>query len=180
MCQIEHHMKGTDTLDEPELQTSRAPDRDGARPTLPQRIRSLLEGQPYGVLCTQGGGQPYGSLVAFAFSDDLTRLFFATAMTTRKFRLLSTCERVAMVVDSRATHGDDLTRVEAVTVTGRASSVDRGPGYEDRLDRLSNRHVHLRRFFKAPTTALVSIDVTRYLHVSRFQDVSEWAPVRGG
>ena len=28
------------------------------------RIKSLIRGQPFGVLCTQGEGQPYGSLVA--------------------------------------------------------------------------------------------------------------------
>lgn len=180
MCWQEHQMRGTHTLDEPLLQIAQPHDTDDAKGSLPQRIRALLEGQPYGVLCTQGGGQPYGSLVAFAFTEDLSRLFFATPVTTRKFNLLSACERVAMVVDSRATHGAELTRVEAVTVTGRAASLDRGPDFEACLHGLSNRHAYLRSFFEAPTTALVSIEVTRYLHVSRFQDVSEWVPVRGG
>ena len=38
---------------------------------LVSRIRRLTSGQPYAVLCTQGEGQPYGSLVAFAFSDEV-------------------------------------------------------------------------------------------------------------
>lgn len=173
-------MMGTDTLDEPLFHVAQDDDGDGAEPALPQRIRSLLEGQPYGVLCTQGGGQPYGSLVAFAFTEDLAALFFATPVTTRKFHLLSACERVAMVVDSRATQGAELTRVEAVTVTGRAAILDRGPDYEQCLGHLSERHAHLRGFFQAPTTALVRIEVTRYFHVSRFQRVSECAPARDG
>ncbi len=85
-----------------------------------------------------------------------------------------------MVVDSRATQGAELTRVEAVTVTGRAAPLERGPNYEQCLGRLSDRHPHMRDFFKAPTTALVSIEVIRYFHVSRFQQVSEWAPARDG
>ena len=55
-----------------------------------------------------------------------------------------------------------------------------GPIHARCLERLSARHKHLRGFFEAPTTALVSIEVIRYLHVSRFQDVSEWLPERGG
>ena len=167
-------------MDEPLLGNAQDEDVDRAEPPLPQRIRALLESQPYGVLCTQGGGQPYGSLVAFAFTKDLSALFFGTPVTTRKFHLLSACEHVAMVVDTRATHGAELTRLEAVTVTGRAAPLERGPDYDEGLARLSERHAHLRGFFEAPTTALVSIDVIRYLHVSRFQVVSEWAPARDG
>ena len=131
-----------DKLDEPLLR--RTQDDHGRESALSQRIRSLVEGQSYGVLCTQGGGQPYGSLVAFAFTEDLAALFFGTPTTTRKFHLLSACQRVAMLIDTRATDSSELTRVEAVTV------------------------------------ALVRIDVIRYFHVSRFQDVREWVPARDG
>ncbi len=167
-------------MDEPLLNPDPDEGGDDAKKSLPQRIQALLQTQLYGVLCTQGGGQPYGSVVAFAFAEDLTSLFFATPITTRKFHLLSSCERVAMVVDSRATHADDLTRVEAVTVTGRAVPLDGGGDQEQSLRLLSERHGGLRGFFRAPTTALVKIDVARYLHVSRFQEVSEWAPARDG
>ena len=33
-------------------------------------IRNLVTSQPFAVLCTQGSGQPYGSVVAFATSQD--------------------------------------------------------------------------------------------------------------
>jgi hypothetical protein len=56
---------------------------------IPDRIRALVEGELYGVLCTQGSEQPYGSLVAFAFGPDLSAAAFATPITTRKFQLLS-------------------------------------------------------------------------------------------
>ncbi len=166
-------------MDEPLLNIVQETGGEGAEPALPQRIRLLLEGQPYGVLCTQGGGQPYGSLVAFAFTEDLSTLFFGTPVTTRKYHLLSACEHVAMLVDSRTAHHAELTRVEAVTVTGRAAALlERGPEYELGLSRLLDRHAQLKGFFEAPTTALVRIAVIRYFHVSRFQDVSEWAPAR--
>jgi len=48
----------------------------------------MLE-QPYAVLCTEGRGQPYGSMIAFAANQELNTVVFATPVATRKFRLLS-------------------------------------------------------------------------------------------
>ena len=55
-------------------------------PTTPvrDRIRQLVTEEPYGVLCTHGEGLAYGSLVAFAFTEDLRYAVFATPLATRK------------------------------------------------------------------------------------------------
>ena len=37
-------------------------------PSLPDRIRTLVQEERFAVLCTQGQRQPYGSVVAFALS----------------------------------------------------------------------------------------------------------------
>jgi len=71
---------------------------DRSEAGIEQSIRRLLESQPYAVLCTQGHGQPYGSLIAFAATGDLTHVVFATPKATRKFRLLSECDHAALVV----------------------------------------------------------------------------------
>ena len=81
-----------DPSDEPMIGASRpALGRDD----LEARIRELVTGQPYAVLCTQGGGQPYGSLIATGFTPDLRHVLFATPITTRKFRLLESSGGVA-------------------------------------------------------------------------------------
>jgi hypothetical protein len=41
-------------------------------------LQELFITQPLAVLSTQSEGQPYASLVAFATSEDLKALFFAT------------------------------------------------------------------------------------------------------
>ena len=46
---------------------------DGPNPALRERIRTLMTEQPYAVLCTQGGGQPYGSVIAFAANPELAK-----------------------------------------------------------------------------------------------------------
>ena len=76
--------------------------RRAGEPPIRDRVRRLLETQRYAVLCTQGDGQPYGSLVAFAATSDLRHVTFATPTTTRKSRLRSECPQVALVCGDRA------------------------------------------------------------------------------
>lgn len=69
--------------------------------SLVDQIRALMLEQPYAVLCTQDDGQPYGSMIAFAANQELNTVFFAKPLATRKFRLLSESDQVALVVDNR-------------------------------------------------------------------------------
>ena len=83
--------------DEPLFYDKHAEDSTGAPGTLAvrDRIQLLADQQPYAVLCIQGEGQPYGALVAFAFSEDLQHAAFVTPVATRKYRLLSECDPVS-------------------------------------------------------------------------------------
>ena len=104
------------------------PPHDESAP-LNETIGKLVASTRFGVLCTQGRGQPYGSVVAFAFSEDLATAAFATPRATRKHRLLSECERVSLVIDNRPEFPDDMMQVEAVTVTPtHRTRRDQGPG----------------------------------------------------
>jgi hypothetical protein len=157
--------------DEPEL-----PDSSDPGSQLVKRIRRFVSEQLYGVLCTQGQGQPYGSLIAFAFSDDLSRAVFATPIATRKYHLLSECDRVSLVVDNRPHYPHDMMKVEALTATGRAMEVPRGPGFQELESLLIGRHPQLKSFVKASSCALFRIDIVRFFHVGRFQEVGQWTP----
>jgi len=145
-------------------------------PEVRERIGKLLNEQPFAVLCTQGGGQPYGSVVAYAVSQDLNAATFATPVATRKFRLLCECNRVALVVDSRATFPEDMMKVEAVTATGRAVQLDPGPEFDRWAELLTTRHPQLKSFVADPSSALFRVDITHYVYVTRFQRVHQWVP----
>ena len=149
---------------------------DDSHPAMRDRVYRLLSQQPYGVLCVQGGGQPYGALVAYAFSENLRHLVFTTPVTTRKYRLLSESAQVAFVVDSRSSGTDDLMELEAATATGRAHLINRGGEFEQWAELLVRRHSYLKSFVSAPSCALFRIDVLRFLHVVRFQEVRQWIP----
>jgi uncharacterized protein YhbP (UPF0306 family) len=149
---------------------------DRREPATRQRIRALLDEQPFAVLCTQGGGQPYGSVIAYAVGPELCTVTFATSKATRKYRLLCECAAVALVVDSRPRFPQDMMKVEALTATGRAVQLDPGPEFDRWANVLTQRHPQLQSFIYAPSSALFRIDVLRYLHVSRFQEVHQWIP----
>jgi len=72
--------------DEPLFYDKDTEDSPGATdtPAVRDRIQQLADQQPYAVLCIQGEGQPYGALVAFAFSEDLQHAAFVTPVATRK------------------------------------------------------------------------------------------------
>ena len=147
-----------------------------ADPALPEKIGRLVSEQPFGVLCTQGGGESYGSLVAFAFSADLRSVVFATSVATRKYRLLTECNHIALVIDNRPQHPDDLMEIEVLTVTGRAREIERGEARSQHAERLISRHLYLRSFVESASCALFLIDVGRCFHVARFQEVGQWVP----
>ena len=147
-----------------------------AEPALPERIRHLVQGERFAVLSTQGEGQPYASIVAFAMTDDFRSVVFATPIATRKYRLLTACDRVALLIDNRCKHPDNMMRIEAITATGRAIPVERGESF-DRWSRvLVARHPHLAGFVASPSVALFCIEIVRFFHVERFQEVREWRP----
>ncbi|NLX96463.1 MAG: pyridoxamine 5'-phosphate oxidase family protein [Rhodopirellula sp.] len=153
-------------------------DLESKQSDLVSRIEHLVRERPYGVLCTQSQSQPYGSLVALAATDDLTTFVFATPTATRKYRLLSECDHVALVIDSRSGAPEELMQVEAVTATGRAQVVPPGIDFEHWAGLLIRRHPHLAVFVRAESSALIRVDVVRYFYVTRFQEVRQWIPSR--
>lgn len=158
-----------------EISGEPAPDH-GLVEDLDKVITRLVGSQPYGVLCTQGRGQPYGSLVAYAMTPELDSAVFATQKATRKYRLLTECAQVALVVDNRSALPSELMNVEALTATGHAHEVSEGPEFELWSRLLTDRHPYLNTFVRSPSCGLFRIDFVRYLHVTRFQEVRQWVP----
>jgi len=145
-------------------------------PAIELRIRRLCEQQRFGVLCTQGQGQPYGSMIAFVTTDDLKYVVFATPKATRKYRLLTECHNVALVVNNRDESHNDLAKTEAFTATGKATEITAEAEFSTWAKMLREKHPYLESFVASPSTALFKIAIVRYFHVHRFQEVRQWTP----
>lgn len=137
------------------------------------RMRELFDSQSLAVLSTECSGHPYASLVAFAVTEDLRTLFFATARDTRKFANLRSNSRVALLVDNRSNSVDDFLQAVAVTLLGSCrelSGTERAGAERLYLE----RHPHLQEFLSSPTCALIAVTVHSLYLVSRFRNVTEY------
>jgi len=137
---------------------------------LSRTLKELFFSQPLAVLATQDHGQPYGSLVAFAATEDLKYILFATIRSTRKYSNLSKNPRVAMVIDNRTNKEIDFETAVAVTAVGTVRELEK-----DRfVDLYLSRHPHLRHFVTSPGCALLGMEVESYYIVRQFQNVTQF------
>lgn len=137
-----------------------------------QTITDLLTTQKLAVLSTYGKGQPYASLMAFAATEDLKHIIFATARSTRKYENLSSEPNAAMLIDNRSNNEKDFSRAAAATVLGRTKEVR-----DSQKKQFQNiyllKHPHLKEFISSTSCALLILEVQKYYVVSRFQNVQE-------
>jgi hypothetical protein len=135
------------------------------------RLRRLLDSQSLGVLATSdSSGRTHAALVAFAATDNLREIVFATSRATRKFELLRQNPRASLLIDDRSNEVRDFRDASAATAHGVAGEVQAGLGEE--LRRLYLRkHPYLQDFVRAPSCALLSIKVESYDLVGNFQEV---------
>jgi nitroimidazol reductase NimA-like FMN-containing flavoprotein (pyridoxamine 5'-phosphate oxidase superfamily) len=138
-----------------------------------ERINILLGSQQFAVLSTQRDGQPYSSLMAFAYTSDLKNIVVATGKSTRKHQNIVQESRVSLLIDNRSNSEDDFQAAMALTVLGKAELIQKAErqGYRELY---LSRHPSLENFLASPSTAFLRIMVYHYLLVSRFQNVMEY------
>ena len=141
---------------------------------LRQLLRQLFAAQRLCVLATQGRGQPYGSLVAFAETEGIDSLLFATSRASRKYSNLSTDPRVALIIDSRSNADADFSQALAVTATGSAHEAS-GEARERLAKVYLAKHPHLAEFVRSPQTALCRVEVDEYV-IAGFTKVVKLRP----
>jgi nitroimidazol reductase NimA-like FMN-containing flavoprotein (pyridoxamine 5'-phosphate oxidase superfamily) len=136
-------------------------------------IRHLFATQNLAVLATHSQKQPYASLVAYAATNDLKYLYFATPKTTRKFANMLINPQVAVLINSSTNQTADFHRAIAVTAVGEAEEVA-AADREQLLPFYLAKHPYLEEFAKSPTTAVVQVTVRSYYLVKNFQEVLEF------
>lgn len=137
-----------------------------------ETLKALFDAQRFAVLATHDGGQPYVSLMAFAATDDLKQLIFATERNTRKYANLISNPRAAALVDNRSNQIADTKQAIAVTALGEMRELDK----EQHLSIFLEKHPHLETFVKSPSCALVEMQVINYVVAEGLQGVRELRP----
>lgn len=139
-------------------------------------IRKLLESQAFAVLATQGEKLIVTSLITFESSFDLKNIVFATPRNTEKFNLIDRDENISILVDDRSIHLDSINEISALTIIGKARILSNEKEILEWGSQLTKKHPNLTSFVKAPSSAVILVEVVRYQYVKKFQEVWEWDP----
>lgn len=137
-------------------------------------IRKLCESELFGVLATQGKGITHASLISFAISNDLKYIVFATPINTGKFNLIAAEENISVLVDDRSSHKDSINEISALTIIGKGKILSDENEIFKWASLLTEKHPNLNTFVKASSTAIILLEVGRYLYVKKFQEMTEW------
>jgi len=139
---------------------------------IPERLKVFNTEEYFAVLATDDGHQPYTSLLAYALSPDAKKIIFATPKKTRKYTNIISSANIALLIDNRSKRKKSLMETEAITIIGMAKPVRKGKAWDELAKIFLMKHPDLEDFINSPATALMAVDITQCIHVSRFQTVS--------
>jgi general stress protein 26 len=135
-------------------------------------IKNLFDQRGLGVLATAGDPYPYTSLIAFAATEDLRELVFATLRATHKYKNMQKNSRVSFLINSAINQAQDLKDAVAVTVLGKV--MDAGQNKRDHYQKLLiKKHPRLNQFLNEKDCAVMVLAVDKYVYVDSFQRVQE-------
>lgn len=140
-------------------------------------LRDMFATQKVAVLATNADGQPYGSLVAFAATQDLEELLFATPRSSRKYGNLLSNPRVSLVIDNRGELRSGLSNALAVGAVGRTEELT-GEEREQMAKVYLSRHPYLADFVGSRDIALFAVKVAYYVISSFTQGVRLEMPLK--
>jgi len=151
------------------------PDRikKGTIPVL-ERLNALDKDQLHAVLATDSDGQPYTSMIAYALTPNKKGIVFATPRKTQKYKNILKNNRVSLLIDTRSNTEKDYMSAESLTILGNAIPVRKGRKWSELAGVLIQKHPNLNGIIHSPKTKLIFVKLTRCIHVTRFQTVSEW------
>ncbi len=135
-----------------------------AEPELREKLGRLLNSQFLAALASEGEGQPYLNLVAFAVDGSLREIYFPTPRSTRKYANLSRNPRAALMVDNRTEMAADLSSGMAATALGRVEELG-GEKLSEAGRLYLSRNSGVGDLLAQDDTALLSLKVERYICV---------------
>ena len=136
-------------------------------------VEAALQSSRFGVLATEGEGQPHASLIAITPFENCRRLVFATYRSTRKFRNLAHNGKVAILFDIGNSDRPGLQKSYVITAFGHAEEIlieENDSTFSAHL----NRHPDLGPFLKSTDCALILVTVEAYQIVRGIDDVMWW------
>ena len=137
---------------------------------LRKEIADLLSKQKLAVLASWDEKRPHSSLVAFAYTEDLKFILFATRKDTRKYQNIQKHPHISLLVDNRKNSQKDFENAVALTIIAKGEKIKKQTYSNLYLARFPD----LKEFLENPETTLILLKVQQYIYVHRFQEVLEF------
>ena len=125
-----------------------------------------MEEQKYAVIATNKDNIPYTNIVAFANSEGLGNIFFATRKDSTKFFNLLNNPCVSILIDNRKNLSSDIRNAKAVSAEAVAKDVKKNR--EELKKILLKKHPELAGFLNEPNCELFELEVKKYFYVDNF------------
>ncbi len=120
------------------------------------------------MIATQKENIPYTNLVAFASSEGLESIFFATRKDSTKFFNLLNNPCVSILIDNRKNLSSDIKNAIAVSAEAEAKNIKKNIDKFKKL--LSKKHPELTGFINEPDCELFELEIKNYVYVDNFDN----------
>jgi general stress protein 26 len=111
---------------------------------------------------------PYTNIIAFANSEGLGNIFFATKRDSTKFLNLINNPCVSLLIDDSKNLSSDLMNAVAVSAEAEVKEVNKEK--EKLKEMLMKKHPELIGFLNEPNCELLKLEVKKYYYVDNFDN----------
>ena len=145
-------------------------------------IRSILHEQVQCVMATQSEGALFQHLMAYAFEEGLSTVYFASLATTRKVTNIRVDPQISLLWDNRTGNNKDHVSGFALTAMGYAQTLDNdqlcshGP---HPAKRLRQRNASLSGLLDQDDAVILAVSIQRYHLVKGYTESYEYIPTDG-
>ena len=142
---------------------------------LKREVSTILDQQIQCVLATLQGDQPCQHMMAFAHAEDLSCIYLATYLDTRKYRNMISNPRVSLLWDNRSGSAADHVDGLSLIALGRAELLA-GSEHAEVLELISKRNPALQGLLQDDSCKLFKVLIEDYQWTKGYQHVLHYVP----
>jgi nitroimidazol reductase NimA-like FMN-containing flavoprotein (pyridoxamine 5'-phosphate oxidase superfamily) len=138
-----------------------------------EKMKALAKKKDTCVLATVSGVEPHCSLMSYATDDDCREIYMITHKQTKKYRNLLHNGKVSLLIDTREEDqavGREVTK--ALTINGVFQKIEDQQEKKGAVDRLLERHPHLRKFADTPDAEVFAVRIKSFQLLEGISDSS--------
>jgi len=128
-------------------------------------VKKLLESQKYAVIATNKDNIPYTNIIAFASTEGLGNILFATRRDSTKFLNLMNNPCVSLLINDSRNLSSDLMKAVAVSAEAEVKEVNKEKQKLKKM--LLKKHPELAGFLNEPNCELFKLEVKKYYYVDK-------------